>query len=31
MNLGFPRGSVSLVGLELKSVVVPENEKKKKE
>lgn len=29
MNLGFPRGSVSLVGLELKSVVVPENEKKK--
>lgn len=23
MNLGFPRGSVSLVGLELKSVVLP--------
>lgn len=23
MNLGFPRGSVSLVGLELKSVILP--------
>lgn len=25
LNLGFPRGSVSLVGLELKSVILPEN------